>query len=426
LPSIASRALQPDVHRDASSPLAYRDFRLLWLGSFVSQIGNQMQIVAISWQVNELTHDPLALGAVGFARVLPVIVLGVFGGVIADAVDRRRLMLLTQTTLMAVAIGLFAFSARGQVNVAILYGFCLLGGAATALDNPARQATIANLVPPSVLPRALSLGVTTWQLATVLGPTIGGFLIASRGAELVYVANALSFAGILGALLAIRYRGARAALVRPDLAALREGFRFLWRTPILLSLMLLDFLGTFFAGAMLLMPIFASDLLSVGPSGLGVLFAAPAVGSVLAAALISVIGSPPLAGFTVLWSVALYGVAIAGFGAARSFPVALACLALSGAADAVSTVVRQTLRQLLTPDELRGRMTATNMIFFMGGPLLGELEAGALARLTTVRFSVISGGVICTALSIAFAIAAPRLRRYRLKSLMQAPVPADT
>ncbi|MEI8358984.1 MAG: MFS transporter, partial [Deltaproteobacteria bacterium] len=211
----------------------------------------------------------------------------------------------------------------------------------------------------------------------------------------------------------IRSRGAAAPDASPGLESLFEGFRFLRRTPILLSLMLADFLGTFFAGAMMLMPIFADQVLRVGPRGLGLLFAAPAVGSALVAAVISLRGAPPLAGATVLWSIALYGLATAGFGASRSFPMALGCLALAGAADGVSTVVRQTLRQLLTPDELRGRMTGVSMIFFMGGPQLGELEAGLLGRLLGVQASVVVGGLACTLSAAGFAVFARGLRRFR-------------
>jgi len=419
MPSEATRAdagaVGPPNAPRGDSPLAYRDFRLLWIGQFVSQVGNQMQVVAVAWQVYQLSHDPLALGAIGLVRVLPIIVLGIFGGVIADAIDRRRLMLATQTILMLISFALFALTRAGAISVGGLYACCLLAGAAIAVDNPARQAIVPSLVPDPVLPRALSLGVTTWQLATVLGPMFGGLLLAARGAEIVYLLDALSFLAVLYALLVMRHRAARASGVRLGMPAIREGFRFLRGAPILLSLMLLDFLATFFAGAMLLMPIFANDLLAVGPRGLGALFAAPAIGSMLAALVISTTGPPPLAGSTVLWCIALYGGSVAAFRVSGSFLVAIFFLTLSGAADGVSTVVRQTLRQLLTPDELRGRMTAVNMIFFMGGPQLGEFEAGAVARLCGARCSVVSGGVLCVLLGAAFTLLAPRLRRYRLE-----------
>lgn len=394
------------------SPLRHREFLLFWLGSFVSQIGSQMQIVAVSWQVYRLTNDPLALGALGLARVLPVIVLGLFGGVIADAVDRRRLLLASTVVLMAGSLALFALTVAGRVDLAALYVFCLVSGAAVAVANPARQAMVPTLVPEEILPRALGLGVTGWQLATVLGPGLGGIVLAASGPALVYLVDAISFLAILGALLAIRSRGAPAPGAGVGLGPLLEGFRFLRRTPVLLSLMLVDFLGTFFAGAMMLMPIFADRLLDVGPGGLGLLFAAPAVGSAFVAFAISLRGAPPLAGRTVLWSIAIYGLATAAFGAARSFPAALACLALAGAADGVSTVVRQSLRQMLTPDEFRGRMTGIGMIFFMGGPQLGELEAGVLGRLLGVRASVVLGGIACAASAAAFAVFARRLRRF--------------
>jgi len=269
-------------------------------------------------------------------------------------------------------------------------------------------------VPEATLPRALGLSVSSWQLATVLGPTLGGFVLATHGPAAVYLLDAASFVAMIVALLLMRSRGRAAPSTTVGLDALAEGFRFLWQTPILLGLMLADFLGTFFAGAMLLMPIFASELLHVGPQGLGLLFAAPAVGSALVALGIALLGAPPLAGSTVLICIGLYGLATAAFGATGSFPLALLFLALAGAADGASTVVRQTLRQLLTPDHLRGRMTGVTMIFFMGGPQLGELEAGALARFAGVRTSVIVGGLLCTASAAILALVLPGLRRYRL------------
>jgi len=386
----------------------------MWAGFFVSQVGTQMQVVAVAWQVYQLTGDPLALGAIGLARVLPIVVLGVFGGVFADVVDRRRMLLGTQSAMMLCSLGLFYLTNAGMVSMPFLYAFCVLAGVATALGNPARQAMIPTLVPEEALARALGLSVSSWQLATVLGPTIGGFVLAAYGAEVVYLLDAASFVAMIVALLLIRPRGAAAPATSVGLDALAEGFRFLWRTPILLGLMLADFLGTFFAGAMLLMPIFASELLDVGPQGLGMLFAAPAAGSALVALAIAVLGPPPLSGATVLVCIGLYGLATAAFGATGSFELALLFLALGGAADGASTVVRQTLRQLLTPDHLRGRMTGVTMIFFMGGPQLGELEAGAVARLFGVRTSVILGGILCTLSAATLAVVLPGLRRYRL------------
>jgi MFS family permease len=400
--------------RLGSSPLRFRDFRLMWIGFFVSQVGTQMQVVAVAWQVYQLTGDPLALGAIGLARVLPVLVFGVFGGMFADVVDRRRLLLCTQSAMMLCSLGLFFLTQTGHISMPLLYLFCVAAGTATALSNPARQSLIPSLVPEDALARALGLSVSSWQLATVLGPTVGGVLLGSHGAGLVYLIDAASFVAMIVALLLIRPRGSAAPTTTVGIDALVEGFRFLWRTPILLGLMLADFLGTFFAGAMLLMPIFASELLDVGPTGLGLLFAAPAAGSMLVAFGIALVGSPPLTGATVLVCIGLYGVATAAFGVTSSFELALLFLALGGAADGASTVVRQTLRQLLTPDHLRGRMTGVTMIFFMGGPQLGELEAGAVARLFGVRTSVILGGILCTCSAAVLSVVLPGLRRYRL------------
>ncbi len=400
--------------REATSPLRFRDFKLMWGGFFVSQIGTQMQVVAVAWQVYQLTGDPLALGAIGLARVVPVIVLGVFGGVFADVVDRRRLLLGTQTAMMLCSLGLWWLTDSDRVTMPLLYLFCVLAGSATALSNPARQAMIPTLVSEAALPRALGLSVSSWQLATVLGPTLGGFVLGASGAAVVYLLDAASFVAMIIALLLIRKRGKAAPTTTIGLDALAEGFRFLWQTPILLGLMLADFLGTFFAGAMLLMPVFANELLHVGPQGLGLLFAAPAAGSALVALSIALVGPPPLSGATVLICIGLYGLSTAAFGMTSSFVFALLFLALGGAADGASTVVRQTLRQLLTPDHLRGRMTGVTMIFFMGGPQLGELEAGAVARFAGVQTSVILGGLLCTASAAVLSLVLPGLRRYHL------------
>jgi hypothetical protein len=246
----------------------------------------------------------------------------------------------------------------------------------------------------------------------IAGPSLAGLIIAWRGVFPVYAIDAASFVAVIGALLAMHHRspprpGASGINVRAAL----DGLRFIARSPIILSTMVLDAVATFFAGSLLLLPVYADRILAVGPRGLGLLYAAQPVGAALAAATLATRPTIHRQGAAVLWSIVIYGAAVAGFGLSPWLPLSLVLLAISGAADTVSMVVRQTLRQLLTPDELRGRMTSVNMIFFIGGPQLGEFEAGVLARAVSPRFSVTSGGVVCILAAAVTALALPSLRR---------------
>jgi len=393
--------------------LRHRDFRLLFLGQLVSLTGSQMQQVAVAWQLYVLTRSPLALGTLGLARVVPVILLALGGGVIADALDRRKLMLLSQSSMALASVMLALVTRTQHVTPWAIYGAVALSGAASALDGPARQALVPLLVPLEDLPNALSLHAMAWQVAGVLGPALGGFAIDRLGVLPIYLFDVASFVAVIGALLVMHHRAPPRRSAGISLGAAVEGLRFLGRTPVILWTMLLDFVATFFAGSMLLMPIYADQILHVGPRGLGWLYAAAPIGAALAALALALRPTIRRQGATVLLMVAIYGASIALFGVSRSWWLSLAMLAVSGAADTVSMVVRQTIRQLATPDELRGRMTAVNMIFFMGGPQLGEFEAGVVARGWGARFSVASGGLACVVAVALVALGVPSLRRLR-------------
>ncbi|MFN2406460.1 MAG: MFS transporter [Pyrinomonadaceae bacterium] len=401
----------------AFAALRHRDFRLLWLGQIVSVTGSQMQLVAINWHVYLLTKSALALGVVGLVRVVPIVLCSLAGGVVADALDCKRLVLVTQLVMIASAAALALVTASGLERVWPIYVLTALSSAATAFENPARQALLPALVPERDLPGAVSLGFTAYQVATVVGPLVAGLALASFSPALVYAANAVSFFAVVAAMLAIRAggraEGEEVASLNAD--ALKEGLRFVWRTPIMVQAMALDFIATFFASATALLPIFAAEILHVGARGLGVLAAAPAVGAVAAGLVAARLGGlwrKP--GATVFVAVAVYGAATLLFGLSRAFWLSCLLLAVTGAADTVSTVIRQTVRQLVTPNRLRGRMTSVNMIFFMGGPQLGELEAGLLAAALGAQASVVIGGVGCL-LAVAFAFTKAReLLSYRL------------
>lgn len=390
-----------------------RDFTLLWFGVMVSQMGTQMQIVAVTWQVYELTRDPLALGGIGAARLVPLVLLALGSGVLADAVDRRRLLIFAQAAMMCCSLGLALASSFGGASIWLIYALVAMASAASTLAMPARQAIVPSLVPREHLPQALSLNIIGWQTATILGPTIGGLVLAAYGVATVYWLDASSFVVVITALLLMRPRPPSAER-RPliSMRAALEGLGFVRRQPLIWSTMLLDFMATFFGSSMLMLPLFANEVLFVGERELGLLYAAPAAGAVIASTLLSLRGLGGRQGPTLIVAVIVYGLCIAAFGLSQTFWFSLLMLAGAGAADTVSMVVRGTIRQIVTPDELRGRMVSVNMIFFAGGPQLGEVEAGIAARLLGGPLSVAFGGLACVASAALIAVMTPQLRRY--------------
>jgi MFS family permease len=422
--------------------LRHRDYRRLIVSQLLSLTGSQMQVVAINWHVYLLTKSPLALGFVGLTRVVPIVAFSLWGGVIADRYDRRRVMITTQLAMTTVAVALAGVTFAHRETLWLLYLLNALSASAVAFDGPSRQALIPRLVPAADLPGALSLSLSVFQASLIGGPALAGLLIAhssglasagvatpqTSGLGLIYFLNALSFLAVIFALATMHTSGAPARDVgaTESWAALTEGLRFVFQTPLMVWTMGLDFLATFFSGATSLLPIFADQVLKVGAKGYGILAAAPAVGALVGSLFLSIRPLPARQGRLLLWSVGAYGAATIVFGLSRSFPLTLIALAGTGLADAISTVIRQTLRQLITPDRLRGRMTSVNMIFFMGGPQLGELEAGLLASVFAstvvgVTVSVVSGGLATVAMTAAIAAAVPMLRRYDFHEQVIAP-----
>jgi MFS family permease len=399
--------------------LRHRNFRLLWTGQLVSVTGTMMQTAAILWHVSLLVapaHKGLALGLVGLVRVVPIVTFSLISGVVADVLDRRRLMLLTQSA-MAVLAGLLAWlTFRGMTAVWPIYVLSALTSAAGAFDAPARQALVPNLVPREHLANALSLNTIVFQAASVTGPSLAGLTIAVLGIGWAYLFNALSFVAVIIGLLLMRgVRGAaEPGSSEISLKAAAEGLTFVFSSPMIRSTMLLDFFATFFSSATALLPIFAQDILRVGAQGYGWLYAAPAAGALLASvAMVRLVDVIDRRGLTLLWAVACYGMATVVFGVSRSFWLTFACLAVTGATDTVGMVFRNVIRQLETPDHLRGRMTGVNMVFFMGGPQLGELEAGMVANWFGAVVSVVSGGLGALVATGWVAAATPALRAYR-------------
>jgi MFS family permease len=395
--------------------LRHRRFRLLWLGLMISIAGSQMQVTALLWHIRSLTDQPIALGGIGLARIVPVIAFSLVGGAVADTVNRRHILLVTQSiqTLTALALALLTFNE----NIALwqIYLLTAVQAAALAFDLPARQALVPNLVPAADLPSAFSLQSIAFQMGAIIGPALSGLVIAYLGQGYTYLINAISFLAVLLALILIgdvpqKIRAAGQAIV--SLSAITEGVQFIWSHPIILSSMILDFFATFFSSANTLLPFFVKDILHLGVLQYGWLSAAQSIGAVGAALVISQVTELRRQGPIFLISVVAFGLATVLFGLSNTFWMAILTLILVGAADSVSTIIRNTIRQLQTPDYIRGRMTSINQIFFQGGPQLGEIEAGAVAQLFGIPFSIVSGGIGCIVAVALIVRRWPQLRHY--------------
>lgn len=408
-----SSPASPPVDRGRFPALTYRNFRLYFVGQAISAAGTQMQMVAISWEIYQLTGSALILGLVGLARLVPVILFSLVGGVVADAHSRRIIMLFTQSAMMLVAFLLALFTLSGIQNAGLILALTAMGAAAAAFDSPARQSLVPNLVPREHLTNALSLNNTIMQSASIAGPALGGLVIAGFGVGMAYLLNGLSFLAVLVglALMDLRERPMPGAN-QFTFQALTEGFRFVRRNDLIWSSMILDFFATFFASASALLPIFAKDILRVGAEGLGLLYSAESIGALIAGLGVSFLGDLHHKGRLLLSAVGVYGAATIFYGFSTQFLLSAFFLMVVGAADAVSTILRQTIRQVVTPDNIRGRMTAVNMVFFMGGPQLGNFEAGAVAAWLGAPFAVVTGGIGTLAALAAIAWVFPRLRAY--------------
>jgi MFS family permease len=390
-------------------------FRLLWFGLLVSIAGSQMQTWALFWHIRTITDQPIALGGIGLARILPVVIFSLIGGAVADVANRRLVMLVTQTALALVALALALLTFGGHIDLWHIYLLTAIQAVAATFDLPARQALVPNLVPVRDLPNAFSLTSIAFQTGAIVGPALSGLVIAYYGLSWVYLINAISYLAVILALLVM---GPVAQVVQPEhrpeisLAAMRAGIQFILGQPIILSTMIVDFFATFFSSANTLMPIYARDVLHVGAVAYGWLSAAQSIGAVAAAVIFSQFRDIRRQGPMFIIAVVVFGVATVFFGLARSLAAAMLALILVGAGDSVSTIIRNTIRQLQTPDHMRGRMTSVNQIFFMGGPQLGEVEASIAAQLFNAPVAIISGGVGCL-VAVAWIVRRwPQIWRY--------------
>lgn len=394
--------------------LKYRDFRLWSSGQFISLIGTQMQIVAVNWHIYLLTHSALALGLIGLLRFVPIVLASLVAGVIADKYNRKMLNLILQIVLALLSFVLAVLTFTHRIDVLAIYTITFLTAIAGSFENPTRQALLPDLVKErEYLQSALSLNVLLHQGSMVLGPALCGFLIASWGVAPIYLINTISFVAVIIALLFIHATGAvRGEIPTFSFESFKDGVSFVFTHTVLWSTMVLDFACTFFAEAMTLLPIFAKDILRVGPRELGLLYAAPSIGAVVAGYILTHVGPMKRQGKILIYSVTLYALATIVFGFSRIFLISFLALFFVGFGDSISAVIRNTVRQMTTPHHLLGRMTSINMIFFMGGPQLGVFEAGLVASLIGAPLSVVTGGIGALFVVAIMAYKLPVLRRY--------------
>jgi MFS family permease len=392
-----------------------RSFRLLWFGQLVSLSGTQLRLVAIPYQIYLLTGSSLDVGLIGLFQAIPLISLALFGGVIADRVDRRRLLIVTQIGLAACSAGLAIGTQLGFANVLYLYAFTAIGAAFSALDSPARGALTPTLVEREQLPAAMALNQVLFQTASIAGPAVAGVVILTFGVAGAYWIDVVSFVVAIAAVTALVAPPREVRVHLPVGRALVEGLAHFRANRILFGTMLLDFLATFFGSPRALFPFYADRIFAVGPQGLGLLFAAPGVGSLIAALTSGWVKRVQRPGVAVLLAVAAWGFAIAAFGLMDDglFSPALVFIAIAQGADTISAIFRSTILLTVVPDHLRGRLVAISSMVFLGGPYLGQVESGVVADLVSPRLSVVSGGLVTLLSVVGVALWAPEVVSYR-------------
>jgi MFS family permease len=401
--------------RDPYAALRFRDFRLLFAGRFIASLGNQMLSVAVGWELWLRTHDPFVLGMVGLVQVIPVLLLSLPAGHVADQYNRKRIVLITQVLLALCSLGLAVLSLV-QGPLLLIY-LCLLGiGIARAFNDPASSTLLPQTIPSNLYTNAATWSSSSWQLAAIIGPALAGFTAALlNSVTLIYIFDAL--AGFTFLVLVSLIKGRPLAL-SPKAAtreSLAEGIRFIRSTKVILAAITMDMFAVLFGGAVTLLPIYATDILKVGPVGLGLMRAAPSIGALMVAVLLAHLPPFKHAGKTLLLAVAGFGVATILFGLSTSFWLSMLMLLLLGGLDNISVVIRATLILTRTPDKMRGRISSVNSIFIGASNELGGFESGLTAALFGPILSVVAGGIATILVVLLVAKFWPEMRH--LKSL---------
>jgi predicted MFS family arabinose efflux permease len=388
-------------------------FRRLWAGQLVSQLGSQLTVVAIPYQVYRLTRSSFDVGLVSLVQLGPLLVGSLLGGSVADAVDRRRLLLGTQLALAACSAGLALNAAGGRPALWPLFVLPAVSAGFAGMDMPARAAAIVSLVDPEDLVAANALRQLIWQVGLVAGPAVAGLLIARIGAAGVYWIDVASFGAALAAVLGLPALRPSGGGTRPGIRSMVEGLRFLRGRQALQGTLIVDLDAMIFGMPRALFPAIGINQFHGGATAVGYLYAAPGAGALLGGLLTGWAPRVRRQGLAVLVAVIFWGLAVAAFGLSPWLPLALGLLAVAGAADVVSAVFRGTILQLETPDRLGGRLWSIQTAVVTGGPRLGDAEAGMVAALAGVKASVVSGGLACVAGAALIGWLLPGFRRYR-------------
>ena len=388
-------------------------FRRLLVGSTLSSVGNSMTSFAVMLQVYVITRSPFAVGAIGIARIVPMLTIGLLGGSIADAVDRRKLVLVATCLLALVSAGLAAQAYAGLRVLWLLYALVAVGSALGAVNAPARQTFLPQLLPPGKLAPGLALNRLTFQIMQVAGPALAGGITALGGLRTCYLVDTVSFAAALYGVAGLPAMPRRDQAIRPGLRAVAAGIRFIRRSRVLTGAFLTDLNATVFGLPVALFPAINAERFGGRPSTLGLFTAAVGVGGLVCSVFSGPVGHIRRQGLAMLISTAIWGAAFAGFAIAPNLLLTLGALAVAGAADTITVVFRSAIVQTVTPDEFRGRVLAADYVVGAGGGELGNLEAGAVGSLASPLIGALSGGLATIAGSAIIGLALPAFARYR-------------
>jgi MFS family permease len=394
-----------------AAALRYRDFRLYQAARLSSVVSSEMIAVAVAWQVYEITHRAVSLGYVGLAQFLPSFLLFLAAGHAVDRFDRRRVLQVVQCSYAMVALLLLAYSLSGSHAVVPVYGILVLFGLGRALGGPAGQAFVPDLVPEHHFANAVTWGSSVFMIATIVGPGLGGLVYAWLGAAAVYGTGVIAYLLALAFTTAIRTRTGRMEARGASLETVLAGLKYVWNSQIILGSISLDLFAVMLGGAVALLPIFASDVLHTGVRGLGLLRAAPSAGAMLMAIVLAFYPLRRRAGAKMLICVAIFGLGTIGFGLSRNLWLSVGLLFIVGAADMVSVVVRQTLVQIQTPGQMRGRVSAVNMLFLGTSNEFGEFESGITAQWLGAVRATVWGGIGTLLVVASWTRLFPELRR---------------
>ncbi len=421
---MADRSESRDTARAGSlfDVLRYRDFRLFWIGYFISHIGDSMQQTAVSWLLYELTKSPLQLGLNGAFRAVPMILLGLFGGTLADRFDRRRVLLVTQSILMVLALLLAFLDQEGHIQPWHIYGLTLVTAVIRSLDSPARQALVPSLVPHSALPKAIALNSLLWKGTLLLGPSFAGIAISTIGTAGAFYANGLSFLSVVVALFLMKTSSLGTGGSESFLQDLQLGLSYVRAQKIVLAIMLMEAFSSVFGLDSAMLTIFAQDILRVGATGLGFLQSARGLGAIVGSGLLVAVVNTRSQGKILLAATVVYGLSFAFFGLSPFFPLSLFLIFVAGAADTIWGATRSIILQVNTPDHLQGRVMGVFSLSSRGLSPLGQLETGLVVPLIGAPTATFFGGLLVLSASLLTVWRVPAVYRFHSREQMAVDV----